>query len=104
MDTAHKLAILGSLAFDCKIDLNDVYVEGIETVDITDIRNAHEMGYILKLLAIAEKDADQRISLRVHPAFISEHTPLLEWMVHSMQSASLGMRLAIRCIMAAAPA
>ena len=76
MDTAHKLAILGSLAFDCKIELNDVYVEGIETVDITDIRNAHEMGYILKLLAIAEKDADQRISLRVHPAFISEHTPL----------------------------
>lgn len=76
MDTAHKLAILAGLAFNCKIGMNDIYVEGIENVDIADIRNAMEMGYILKLLAIGEKDADGRISLRVHPAFISDHTPL----------------------------
>jgi homoserine dehydrogenase len=76
MDTAHKLVILAGLAFNCKIGMKDVYVEGIENVDIADIRNAQEMGYILKLLAIGEKDADGRISLRVHPAFISEHTPL----------------------------
>jgi homoserine dehydrogenase len=78
MDTAHKLAILSSLAFNCKIGMNDIHVEGIEGIDIADIRNALEMGYILKLLAIGEKDADRRISLRVHPAFISEHTPLAQ--------------------------
>jgi len=78
MDTAHKLAILAGLAFSCKIVMNDVYVEGIENIDIADIRNALEMGYILKLLAIGEKDADGRISLRVHPAFISDHTPLAQ--------------------------
>ncbi|MHC4881413.1 MAG: homoserine dehydrogenase [Planctomycetota bacterium] len=78
MDTAHKLAILAGLAFNCKIGMKDISVEGIENVDIADVRNALEMGYILKLLAIAEKDADGRISLRVHPAFISEHTPLAQ--------------------------
>lgn len=78
MDTAHKLAILGSLAFNCRIGMSDIYVEGIEDVDIADIRSALEMGYILKLLAIAEKDAKGLISLRVHPAFVSEHNPLAE--------------------------
>jgi homoserine dehydrogenase len=78
MDTAHKLAILSSLAFNCHIMMNDVYVEGIESVDIADIRSALEMGYVLKLLAIAEKDNSQKISLRVHPAFISRHTLLAQ--------------------------
>lgn len=78
MDTAHKLAILGGLAFNCKIAMDDIHVEGIENIDIADIRNALEMGYILKLLAIAKKDCDNRISLRVHPAFISEHVPLAQ--------------------------
>ena len=76
MDTAHKLAILAGLAFNCGIGMDEIHVEGIENVDIADIRNAREMGYILKLLAIGEKDTDGRISLRVHPAFISEQTPL----------------------------
>jgi homoserine dehydrogenase len=75
-DTAHKLVILGGLAFNCTLGMDDVYIEGIEDVDIVDIRSALEMGYILKLLAIGEKDADGRISLRVHPAFVSEHNPL----------------------------
>lgn len=75
-DTAHKLVILGGLAFNCTLGMDDVYMEGIEDVDIVDIRSALEMGYILKLLAIGEKSADGRISLRVHPAFVSEHNPL----------------------------
>ena len=78
MDTAHKLAILGGLAFNCKIGMKDIYVEGIENVDIADIRSALEMEYILKLLAIGEKDSDDRVSLRVHPAFISKHTSLAQ--------------------------
>jgi homoserine dehydrogenase len=77
-DTAHKLVILGGLAFNCMLGMDDVYIEGIEDVDIVDIRSALEMGYILKLLAIGEKDADGRVSLRVHPAFVSEHNPLAQ--------------------------
>ncbi|MHC4783725.1 MAG: homoserine dehydrogenase [Planctomycetota bacterium] len=53
-DTAHKLVILGGLAFNCALGMDDVYMEGIEDVDIVDIRSALEMGYILKLLAIGE--------------------------------------------------
>ncbi|MBC8378983.1 MAG: homoserine dehydrogenase [Planctomycetes bacterium] len=78
MDTAHKLAILGGLAFNCRIAMEDIFVEGIENIDIIDIRSALEMGYILKLLAIGEKDADGQISLRVHPSFISDHAPLAQ--------------------------
>jgi len=75
-DTAHKLVILGGLAFNCTLGMDDIYIEGIEDVDSVDIRSALEMGYILKLLAIGEKGADGRISLRVHPAFVSEDNPL----------------------------
>ena len=77
-DTAHKLAILGGLAFNCMLSMDDIYIEGIEDIDIVDIRSALEMGYVLKLLAIGEKDAKGQISLRVHPAFVSEHNPLAQ--------------------------
>ncbi|MHC5139201.1 MAG: homoserine dehydrogenase [Planctomycetota bacterium] len=76
MDSAHKLAILGGLAFNCKLDMDDIFVEGIEAVELADIQSASEMGYTLKLLAIGEKDDDGQISLRVHPSFISNHNPL----------------------------
>ena len=75
-DSAHKLAILGSIAFGYEIRLDDIYVEGIENVSKDDIRYGDEMGYCLKLLAIGEKRQDGRISLRVHPAFISKDNPL----------------------------
>lgn len=77
-DTAHKLAILAGLAFGCRIEMKDINIEGIQTVQIEDIRNAQEMGYVLKLLAIAEKDAAGQLSLRVHPSFVSEETPLAD--------------------------
>lgn len=77
MDTAHKLAILGGLAFNCRIGMEDIYVEGIENIDIVDIHSALEMGYILKLLAIGEKD-DGQVSLRVHPSFVLEGSPLAQ--------------------------
>jgi len=75
-DSAHKLAILGSLAFGSQIELEDIYMEGIENICLEDIKYASEMGYVLKLLAIAEKDNDGKISLRVHPAFLSNDNPL----------------------------
>ena len=69
-DSAHKLAILGGLAFGCEIKLSDIYVEGIQNISIDDIRYGQEMGYVLKLLAIAERDAAGKISLRVAPSFV----------------------------------
>ena len=69
MDSAHKLAILATLAFGTKVSLDDIYVEGIDKVDQADLVFASELGYVMKLLAIAEA-RDQGISLRVHPAFL----------------------------------
>jgi homoserine dehydrogenase len=75
-DSAHKLAILASIAFGCEIALSDISVEGIEEVSRDDIRYGGEMGYVLKLLAIGQKEESGRISLRVHPSFIAEDNSL----------------------------
>ncbi len=75
-DSAHKLAILASIAFGYEITLDDVFVEGIEEVSQYDIRFGGEMGYCLKLLAIGQKDENNRVSLRVHPSFIAKDNSL----------------------------
>jgi homoserine dehydrogenase len=75
-DSAHKLAILSSIAFGCEIKLDDIYCEGIDKISRDDIRNGNEMGYCLKLLAIAQKNAQNKLSLRVHPSFISKENHL----------------------------
>ena len=75
-DTAHKLAILGSIAFGYEITLDDIFVEGIESISSDDIRYGGEMGYCLKLLAIGQMDDQGRLSLRVHPSFIAKDNAL----------------------------
>ncbi len=75
-DSAHKLTILASIAFGYEIALDDIFVEGIEAISKADIRYGGEMGYILKLLAIGQKDKEGRVSLRVHPSFIAKDSPL----------------------------
>ena len=75
-DSAHKLAILASIAFGYEILLEDIFVEGIESVSKADIRYGGEMGYILKLLAIGQKDKAGKVSLRVYPSFIAKDNPL----------------------------
>jgi homoserine dehydrogenase len=75
-DSTHKLAILASIAFGYQIALEDIYIEGIERISKDDIRFGAEMGYYLKLLAIGEKDEQNRISLRVHPSFIAKDSAL----------------------------
>ena len=75
-DSAHKLAILASIAFGCEITLEDIFVEGIEAISKDDICYGAEMGYCLKLLAIGQKDKQNRISLRVHPSFIAKKNRL----------------------------
>jgi homoserine dehydrogenase len=70
-DSAHKLAILASIAFGCEIRLEDIYVQGLDGIAREDIRYGREMGYCLKLLAIALRSPQGKISLRVHPSFIA---------------------------------
>jgi homoserine dehydrogenase len=74
-DAAAKAAILASLAFDIQIVAGDVYREGITRVTTTDIAFARRMGYVIKLLAIAEDDGEH-IGVRVHPCLIPADHPL----------------------------
>lgn len=75
-DAARKLAILASIAFNTRISLDDVQVEGIENVSLRDITNAAELGYAIKLLAIAKNDPEHGISVRVHPTMLPVSHPL----------------------------
>jgi len=68
-DAAHKLTLLGSLAFRSWIPLRDVATEGISTVGIQDVAYASELGYVIKPLAIGRL-AEGRIEVRVHPTLI----------------------------------
>lgn len=70
-DAAYKITILSSLAFERFVDVRDVYMEGIRDIEIDDIELAKEMGYVIKLLAIA-KNSEQGLDVRVHPAFVPE--------------------------------
>jgi len=75
LDAARKIAILASIAFNTRVSLDDVYVEGITNITLKDIEYASELGYVIKLLAIA-KDDGNGINVRVHPAFIASNHPL----------------------------
>lgn len=74
-DAAAKCAILASIAFNARVVADDVYREGIATVTTEDIEFARRLGYVVKLLAIAEFDGE-RIAARVHPAMIPASHPL----------------------------
>ncbi|OGK93835.1 MAG: homoserine dehydrogenase, partial [Candidatus Rokubacteria bacterium GWC2_70_24] len=75
MDSAHKLQILAMLAFRTSLDLKDIYTEGITGVAHEDVVNAAELGYRIKLLAIA-KASDGGLEARVHPTMIPAQSPL----------------------------
>ncbi len=74
-DTAHKLAVLASLAFACDVDVNRLHVEGIQQLDAQDLAAGRELGYVCKLLGIAAR-TDAGLSLRVHPSFVRKDHPL----------------------------
>jgi homoserine dehydrogenase len=69
IDAAHKLAILLSLSYGKKVSLDDIYREGIALISEQDIEFARELGYRIKLLAIAIR-RDQEIETRLHPTMI----------------------------------
>jgi homoserine dehydrogenase len=71
IDAAHKLTILASLAFGVGFRFDDVYTEGIDTLNIEDIEYARQLGYRIKHLGIARLVA-QGVELRVHPTLVPE--------------------------------
>ena len=76
-DAGAKAAILASIAFGAKVVAGDVYHEGISRVTAADIAVAKRLGYVIKLLGIAERDRETgEIAVRVHPAMVPNTHPL----------------------------
>jgi homoserine dehydrogenase len=76
-DTAHKLAILTSLAFGSEVNVEAIDIEGIEAVTLADIRNASEMGFKIKLLGVAVA-TPEGIEQRVHPTLVPKNSPVAD--------------------------
>jgi len=74
-DSAAKLRILSSLAFNKKISKNEILTEGIQNINLNDIIHAKKLGYKIKLLSISEIRSNKLIE-RVHPCLISSNSPL----------------------------
>ncbi len=74
-DAAAKTAILATLAFDVAVHADDVYREGIRGVSAADLRVAQRLGYVIKLIGVANV-VDGRVGVRVHPAMLPADHPL----------------------------
>jgi homoserine dehydrogenase len=91
-DAAQKLALLSSIAFNARVAERDILTEGIKDLQAADIRFARDLGYVIKLLAIAERepsgggwagggdanDGEGRLALRVHPTLVHKDDVLAE--------------------------
>jgi homoserine dehydrogenase len=82
-DAAQKLALLASLAFNVRVAESDIFVEGVDAIHPIDIAFARDLGYVVKLLAIAQRDAmsgaqHAALSLRVHPTLVHESDVLAD--------------------------
>ncbi len=75
IDATYKLAILSSLAFQSQVRPGDIHCEGISRLSARDFRYARELGFAIKLLAIAKR-SNHSIEVRVHPVFIPEDSLL----------------------------
>jgi homoserine dehydrogenase len=76
-DTAHKLALLTSLAFGTRVAFEEIDVEGIEGITQFDIEAAEDLGYRIKLLGVALQ-TESGIEQRVHPAMVPKHSAIAE--------------------------
>jgi len=74
-DAAYKICILASIAFNTRVNIDDVYREGISRMSAQDIAYAGQLGYVAKLLAIAA-DTSDGVDVRVHPTFVPLDHPL----------------------------
>jgi homoserine dehydrogenase len=84
-DAAQKLALLASLAFNARVLESDIHVEGVDKIQPADINFASELGYVIKLLAIAERPSTllrtgnhEQVVLRVHPTLVHKDDVLAE--------------------------
>lgn len=75
-DAQYKIAILSSIAFTSRINVNDVHVEGITHIAKEDITYADELGYTIKLVGIGRRMEDNKIQVRVHPTLLPKLHPL----------------------------
>jgi homoserine dehydrogenase len=78
-DTAHKLAILATLAFGTEIDAGAISIEGIERVTLADLKAADELGYRIKLLGVAQR-TPHGVEQRVHPTMVRKTTSIAQVM------------------------
>ncbi|MBE9099070.1 homoserine dehydrogenase [Vacuolonema iberomarrocanum] len=84
LDAADKIAILAALAFGGRVNLTEVYCEGIRNVTASDIAYAEDLGFVIKLLATAQRDipddaapgTTDRLQVRVHPTLLPKDHPL----------------------------
>jgi homoserine dehydrogenase len=77
IDSAHKLAILVSLAYGTPVNFKEIYTEGITHITPTDIAYAKEFGFTIKLLGIA-KLVDGEVDARVHPTMVPSVSPIAQ--------------------------
>lgn len=75
-DAGSKAAIIATLAFRRAVRAGDVFIEGIESITAEDISNAERLGYVIKLLAVVERDDAGSIAARVHPTMVPTDHPL----------------------------
>ncbi|MDQ3384851.1 MAG: homoserine dehydrogenase [Actinomycetota bacterium] len=75
-DAGAKAAIIATIAFGAHVVAGDVYHEGIADVTPADVAMAARLGYVIKLLAVAEQGEDERVAVRVHPAMVPVSHPL----------------------------
>ena len=76
LDAARKAVILASIAFNTRVSLDDVQIEGIQNIGIQDIDYAEKLGYVIKLLAVAKNDPENGISVSVRPTMLPKEHPL----------------------------
>lgn len=71
-DAAYKIAILSTISFDKKVDINKIYREGITKITAQDIKSAKELGYTIKLIAMGQVLENGKIDVRVHPMLVAK--------------------------------
>ncbi len=69
IDCAHKIAILARICFNQKVKFTDIHIEGINDIELSDLNYAQDLGFCVKLLAIAKKAQDS-LDIRVHPCLV----------------------------------
>ena len=74
-DAAHKLSLLAATAFGTQVDFGNVKIEGIERISLTDIKDAADMGYRIKLLGVARMN-DDGLEQRMQPCLVPTNSPL----------------------------